>query len=188
VRNPASVPARIGLKLVQGTPANLDDVKKAFETRKPDAVIVTLAHAKGAVFDNGALFLTHVTNNIVSAVRTVDTCIRIIYMSAFGVGDSFPGLNFLMRTAVKVTPMATKFGDHEGAENALTSAADIAFVVARPAMLTNGKEETVVTLGERGEKASFMPSISRASVAKFLADAVQNKEWDGKAIVIANGK
>ncbi|OKL58125.1 hypothetical protein UA08_06428 [Talaromyces atroroseus] len=189
VRNPASVPNRAGLKLIQGTPVNMNDIKKALDTpRKPDAVIITLAHAKGAVFDNGALFLTHVTNNFVSAVRSVDTSIKIIYMSAFGVGDSFPGLNFLMRGAVKATPMATKFADHKGAEDALKSAADISFVVVRPAMLTNGKEDTVVSLGEKGEKASFMPSISRASVARYMVDIAQNNKWDGKATVIANGK
>lgn len=188
VRNPASLALRAGLELVQGTPANIDDIKKAFAIpRKPDAVIITLSHAKGAVFDNGTLFLTHVTNNIVKVVRSVDPSIKIIYMSAFGVGDSFPALNFLMRGLVTVTSMATKYADHKGAENALKSANDIQFVVVRPVMLTNGEGRSVEPLGERGEKASFMPSISRASVAKFLVDAVQSKEWDGKAIVVSNG-
>lgn len=193
VRNPSAVQARDGVTLVKGTPANFDDVKKAFST-KPDAVVITLAHAKGLTFgdDGKTLFLTHVTNNIVSIVRSVDPSIKIAYLSAFGVGDSFPALNCLMRGLVRVTPLGTQFGDHEGAENALKKASaeeGIVFVAARPAMLNNGRENTVSPLGEKGENAkSFMPSISRASVARFLVDVALNKnrDWDGKTVVIAN--
>ncbi|EED14648.1 conserved hypothetical protein [Talaromyces stipitatus ATCC 10500] len=197
VRNPSSITPRVGVKLVQGTPSNIDDIRKALQTpRTPDVIIITLAHVKGAVFDDrGTTFLTYVARNIAQCLEESQMMTtKIIYMSAFGVGDSFPNLNCLMRVLVRVSPLASQFSDHKGAEDTLQSIATDAdgrkavVTIVRPTMLTNGEEAKVQSLGSRGEKASFMPSIPRASVADFMVDAAQIDKCDGKVVVIANAK
>ncbi|RAO73343.1 uncharacterized protein BHQ10_009355 [Talaromyces amestolkiae] len=198
VRNPSSITSRSGLSLVQGTPSNIEDIRKALATpRAPDAVIITLAHVKGAVFDEqGTPFLTHVARNIAQALKeSAVERTKVVYMSAMGVGKSFSNLNFLMRGLVKVTPLAKQFIDHKGAEDTLLALArngrnngsKIVATIVRPVMLTNTAAEEVEWLGEDGEKAvSFMPKVSRASVARFMVDAAVGTKWDDKVTVIAN--
>jgi nucleoside-diphosphate-sugar epimerase len=199
VRNTSSITSRAGLTLVQGTPSNIDDIRKAFATpRAPDAVIITLAHVKGAVFDErGTTFLTHVARNIAQALRESTTTAertKVVYMSAMGSGESFANLNFLMRGLVKVTPLKNQFNDHKGAENTLLALAreggndgkKVVTTIVRPVMLTNTGAAEVESLGENGENGSFMPKVSRASVARFMVDAALGTEWDDKLTVIAN--
>lgn len=38
---------------------------------------------------------------------------KIVTMSAFGTGDSFPNLNFLMRLVIKKSNMLYTFQDHD---------------------------------------------------------------------------
>lgn len=199
VRNPSSITSRSGLNLVQGTPSNIDDIRKAIATpRAPDAVIVTLASVKGAVFDEqGTPFLTHVARNIAEALKECTEAAertKVIYMSAMGAGESYPNLNFLMRGLVKVTPLAKQFMDHKGAEDTFMTLAreggndgkKVVTTIVRPVMLTNTAAAEVESLGGNGEKASFMPKVSRASVARFMVDAALGTEWDDRITVIAN--
>jgi nucleoside-diphosphate-sugar epimerase len=200
VRNPSSIPSRSGLTLVQGTPSNVEDIRKAFATpRYPDAVIITLAHVKGAVFDEqGTTFLTHVARNIAQCLKESAAAAertKVVYMSAMGVGGSFPNLNFLMRGLVTMTPLSKQFIDHGRAEDALMALAGeggndgkkIVTTIVRPVMLTNTAAAEVESLGENGEKGtSFMPKVSRASVARFMVDAALGTDWDDRVSVIAN--
>lgn len=184
VRNPSVIPRKVGLDLVQGTPVNRADIEKSFARRLPDAVIVTLTPAKG-VFENGSSFITHVTRNIVQVMEQFGTS-KIVYLCAFGVGESYANLNFLLKGAVCATPLGKKFADHEETEKVIKKASAIKSVIVKPAMLKNGESKQVEYLGEAGEKASFMPNITRASVAKFMVAALKTEEWDGKTPVIAN--
>lgn len=200
VRKPSGVISRPGLSLVQGTPANIDDIRKAFTIpRTPDVVVITLAPVKNGVFDErGTTFLTHVARNIAQCLKESTTAAertKVVYMSAMGVGKSFPNLNFVMRWLVKMTPLAKQFIDHKGAEDTLIELArkggndgrKFVTTIVRPVMLTNTAAAEVDSLGENGEKAkNFMPKVSRASVAKFMADAALGTEFDDTVIVIAN--
>jgi hypothetical protein len=184
VRNPSAVSSKVGLDLVQGTPVNKADIEKSFARRLPDAVIVTLTPAK-ETFKNGSSFIAHVTRNTVQVMEQFGTS-KIIYLCAFGVGESYANLNFMMKGAVCATPLGKKFADHKEAEEVIKKASGIQSVIVKPAMLKNGEPKQIEYLGEAGEEASFMPSITRASVAKFMVAALSSEEWDGKTPVIAN--
>lgn len=160
------------------------NIEKCFERRLPDAVVVALTPAKG-VFENGRPFITYATCNILHVMKHFGTS-KIVYLCAFGVGESYASLNFLMKGAVCATPLGKKFADHENTEKIIKQAEGVQSVIVKPAMLKNGEPKEVEYLGEAGEKASFMPSITRASVAKFMVSALTSKDWDGKTPVIAN--
>lgn len=111
---------------------------------------------------------------------------KMVYMCAFGVGESYANLNFMMKGAVCATPLGKKFSDHEETEKVIKEASSIKSVIVKAAMLKNGESKPVEYLGEAGEKAKFMPSITRASVANFMVEALKSEKWDGKTPVIAN--
>lgn len=110
---------------------------------------------------------------------------KIVTLSAFGVADSFPNLNFLMRLTISYTAMATQFADHVEVDRLLKDSG-MDFTLVRPAMLKGDEALPVKHIGDHGQGASFMPSISRASVAQFMLDAATSEEWTRRTPVICN--
>ena len=110
---------------------------------------------------------------------------KLVIMSAFGVGDSFQNLNFLMKPVIRYTNMSAQFQDHNLVDEE-TRGSQLNWVLVRPVMLKGEEALPVKELGDKGEGVSFMPSISRASVARFLVNAVENDEWNRKSPVICN--
>ena len=110
---------------------------------------------------------------------------KLVIMSAFGVGDSFQNLNFLMKPVIKYTNMSAQFQDHNLVDEE-TRGSQLDWVLVRPVMLKGEEALPVKELGDTGEGVSFMPSISRASVARFLVNAVEIDKWNRKSPVICN--
>lgn len=92
---------------------------------------------------------------------------KLVIMSAFGVGSSFPSLNFLMRPIIKYTNMSAQFDDHNLVDEE-TSENGLGWVIVRPAMLKGEVKQEVRVVDDEGKEASWMPSISRKSVAGFF--------------------
>src|SRR5258708_23957003 len=113
IRNPSSLTPRDGLEIVQGTPENLDDVRKAMRGSASgpcDAVVVTLnapresdsPFAKPLV---GPRFMADAVGNVEKAMKEQGLK-KIVIMSTFGTGDSFKNLNFLMKPIIRHTNMS----------------------------------------------------------------------------------
>jgi hypothetical protein len=179
------VPARPGVKLEKGSPANKADVERCFSEKTPDVVFITLASSKTTSNDG---FLTHVLINLAEVMEKYGTR-KVIYMSAFGVGDSHKSLNFVMKFVVSHTKLETEFKDHEGAEQVLRQLGEkgVQWTAVRPVMLKNGPAKEVEFLGNQGEKVEkFMSGVTRASVAQFMVQVAEDEEWNGKTPVISN--
>jgi uncharacterized protein YbjT (DUF2867 family) len=185
VRNPNAVGVRQDVHLEKGTPDKKEDIEQCFYRRAPDLVFVNLASSKTAP---DGTFLTHCVTNLVEVMKKYRTP-KIVYMSAFGVDDSFPALNWIMKIVVANTKMAREFNDHKGVEQILKQLGDsgIQWTVVRPVMLKNGPAREVKSLGDQGQDTqSFMPGITRASVAQFMVKAAEDNKWNGKTPVICN--
>jgi uncharacterized protein YbjT (DUF2867 family) len=182
VRNPNAVGVRQDVHLEKGTPEKKEDIELCFYRHSPDLVFVNLASAPDGTF------LTHCVTNLVEVMKKYRTP-KIVYMSAFGVDDSFPALNWIMKIVVANTKMAREFNDHKGVEQILKQLGDsgIQWTVVRPVMLKNGPAREVKSLGDQGQDMqSFMPGITRASVAQFMVKAAEDNKWNGKTPVICN--
>lgn len=81
--------------------------------------------------------------------------------------------------------MASQFQDHDKVDEE-TRQSDLEWVLVRPAMLKGEEAGPIKELGKAGEKASFMPSISRASVSRFLVDAAEIDKWNRTSQVISS--
>lgn len=189
VRNTSSLAPQPGLHIIQGSPVNKSDIEKAFAIQKPYAVLTTL-NAKRASDNPFAKpiapprFMADCLANV-RAVMADNGVKRIVIMSAFGVGTSYSNLNFLMRPVVKYSSMAVSFADHGFVEEE-TKKAGLEWTVVKPAMLREGEKMVVKDLGEDGERAGWLPSVTRESVARFMVVVVEGGEWVGRSVVISN--
>lgn len=109
---------------------------------------------------------------------------KLVVMSMFGAGESFHKLMFLMRWVMRWSNMDVTVEDHNLVD-AVVKGSGSNFVMVRSAML---REEMLPLreLGDEGERAGWMPSVSRRSVAGMLVDAVEQSEWDGRTPVVAS--
>jgi putative NADH-flavin reductase len=192
VRNPSSLPSRENLTIIKGTPLNEDDITTAFLATKydlPQAVITTLNAPRetDSPFSKPLApprFMADSAANVRSVMKRHGVK-KLVIMSAFGVGDSFKGLNFLMRPIITHTNMSAQFKDHNLVD-AETKESRLDWVLVRPVMLKGEAALPVKMLGNTGKEGGFMPSISRKSVAGFLMDAVEKNTWNRSTPVVCN--
>lgn len=186
VRNPSSLPAKEGLTIVKGTPvdpANVESAILAVPDDIPTAVIVTLSGPK----EKGTHVMADANENLTTAMKKHGVA-KIVSMASFGVGSSYPNINFLMRFAISSTSLGHQFKDHDKVDEILKKNGTN-FVILRPSRLTNGKKAPVNYLGDEGKGQGVwagMGGISRASVAAALVDAAEKSTWDKTTPVISN--
>lgn len=110
---------------------------------------------------------------------------KIVTMAAFGVGDSFPNMNFLVRLLFKYSNMSYQLEDH-GLVDKEMKASGLDFVLARPTMLAEGDALPIKEFGDSGKGVGLMSKITRKSVALFLVDAVEKETWNKTTPVLTN--
>ncbi|KAG9253760.1 NAD-dependent epimerase/dehydratase [Emericellopsis atlantica] len=197
VRNPAPLEEREGLTIVKGSPLNVTDIARALETKTfPfDAVFFTLnarrvsdsPFAAADPVNSPPRLMADSVRNAIAAMRGATPPVpKIVVMSAAGTGSSFKNLNFLIRLVFTHTNMRLSREDHDAVDKELRDAQGIRFVEVRPHMLTDAEAADVKVYPDDGKGAGFMPKVSRASVARFMVQAAESSEYDGKAPIIAN--
>ncbi|KAI7968528.1 hypothetical protein EIK77_006547 [Talaromyces pinophilus] len=186
VRNPSTLSAKEGLKIVKGTPLEASNIETAFNAvpdNMPTAVIVTLGSSK----EKGARLMADTHENLVVAMKRHGVS-KIATLSSFGVGSSLPNITVIMRWAISNTGLAHSFADHNHVEEILKKSG-MKFVLLRAARLTMGRKAPVRFLGDDGKGLGVfagMGGISRISVAGCLVDAVEKSTWDGRTPVITH--
>lgn len=186
IRNPSTLAPRKGLEIVKGTPLEPSNIESAFNATPsdpPTAVIVTL----GSATEKGTRIMADANENLVAAMKKHGIS-KIATLASFGVGSSFPNINFLMRWAITNTGLAHGFADHNRVDEILKKSG-LKFVLLRPARLTMAKKAPVRFLGDDGKGLGIfagLGGISRASVAACLVDAVEKSTWDLTTPVITN--
>jgi hypothetical protein len=122
------------------------------------------------------------------AVMHAHSVRKIATMSSFGVGSSLPNMTFLMRWVISHSNLQFSYADHNLVDEEIKSPnrKDIGYVLARPTRLTDGGKAPLRFYGDNGVGMGAFTSISRASVAGFLVDAVEKSTWDRSTPVISN--
>lgn len=192
VRNASSIEDRPNLTIIEGTPLELEDVQRAFKAAESpiSAVVSTLGQTRKsgspwATPTSPPLFMADAIKNAITVAKQTSPSIKLVVMSLFGVGESFKNNNFLMRWVFSNSAMAQTIEDGNAVDE-LVKASALDFVLVRSSMLMGDKATPVKELGDEGEKAGFMPSISPTTVAGFLLDAVESAQWNGKTTVISS--
>lgn len=193
VRKSSSLETRDNVTTVEGTPLNPADLDKAFTATEsvPTAVVVALnaRRAGDSPFaapspDTPPRLMADSVANSISSMKRYGVH-KIVIMSSMGTGSSFAGLNCLMQQLFTKSNMRLQMEDHN-AVDAETRKSGVDFVLVRPSMLVEGLASKVKVHPDDGKGSGFMPKITRASVARFMLEALEGDNYVGRAPVIAN--
>ena len=108
---------------------------------------------------------------------------RVIFLSAFGVGESYEQASLLQRIAFR-TMLRQIFADKAKAD-AMLRASGLDWTLVYPTLLTNGARAGRYRVGERLAMKG-MSSISRADVAAFMLAQLATDEWRCRTAVISD--
>jgi len=187
VRDPVKVTQKSErLQLITGTPASLDDVRKA--AAGCDAIVSTLNNPRKteSLFSrsiNPPTLMTGCMKNAVTVMKEMGIR-RIIVMTAAGAGDSFAAMPWFMKGIIRYTGLRYAYADHDGQEQVLKDSG-LDWTIVRPVGLTDKDEIKELAIGSEGRHTSF---ISRKAVAKFLVNCLESTEYIEKAPIISEKK
>ena len=162
------------VEVIEGNATNLEDVEKA--VTKTDVVVSCLGNPKKVQI----MYKSH--DNILTAASKQTNIPKCILISSIGCG----GTSWIIKQMLTLIGGKASFADYEKADKRVSEEKSVPFVLVRPYALTDkeGKGKYYVTKNQNG---TFLKSISRADVAKYILDAVSDSQWDGSPGVLLGG-
>jgi uncharacterized protein YbjT (DUF2867 family) len=131
------------------------------------------------------MFMSDVTRDTLS-VMGEQNIRRIVVTSTQGTGDDWARINPVFRALIKVSNVKASFDDHHGVDR-IVRASDTDWTLARPVVLTNKPAGAPLRAAQAGTDKPGT-RISRADVADFLLDTVEQGTWIHKAPLIWNAR
>jgi putative NADH-flavin reductase len=162
-----------------GSALNPGDVSSALTG--VDAVILTLGVSAGPAMVLGPVRLFSEATLVVAGAMKKAGVKRLICVTGFGAGDSRASIGPLQGAVFKLL-LGRAYQDKDVQEG-IVRRSGLDWVIARPVMLTNGsKTDRYKVLQNRSEWRNG--SISRADVASFLVNQVEDNTYLGKTPVL----
>jgi putative NADH-flavin reductase len=168
--------AHKNLRIIQGD-ATTDDGAVTEVVRGQDVVISALG--RGRSFRSEGL-IESAAGRIGSAMRNQGVS-RLVFTSAFGLGDTREIVPFISRL-FRDTLLRDIYADKEAGE-AILRHSDLNWTFVHPSRLTDGPRTGNYRVGER-LPLKGSPSISRADVAEFLLQQVDDPTYMRKTVLI----
>ncbi|KJZ76446.1 hypothetical protein HIM_04175 [Hirsutella minnesotensis 3608] len=197
VRSPSTFTVKHkNLNLVKGSPLSLPDLQSALQSCPGvDAVLIALGHRRlgsspfaGPTPDSLHDLMERAVRTLLRAIEAVHLAKapKLIINSSVGVGASWGSMILPLRLIFSnAAPMRIGLEDHANVDR-ITRESGLPFVLARAARLTDESAKPVRVWGEDGEGTPWMASISRASLAEWMVDAIGSAKYDGQAPVLTN--
>lgn len=177
-RNPAALGALSGrIAVVQGDATAQRDVATAM--RGQDAVVSTLGRGNSLTAD--ALF-SRAAEAVIAAAKAEDVS-RVVWMSSFGVGDTFGSANLVQKVLFRLL-LRGIYADKAIADAAIRGSG-LDWTLVYPTALTNGPARGTFRAAERIEMKG-LAKISRADVAAFMHRAIHDGAWIGRDAVVTD--
>ncbi len=165
------------LHFVQGSPTNLEDVRKTFQGI--DAVVCALNVNRASdlpwakVVSPPDLISSSIKNTI--TVMHEQKIKRIVTISAYGVRDTKAAVGAFGRLFLYHTKVKYAYFDHEKQEE-LLEASDLDFTAIRPTRLADEDNTKKIIVSFQGvPKPRF--NISRQHLAGFILDILENGKY-----------
>jgi putative NADH-flavin reductase len=186
VRDPTKLTPRVGLTVVQGTPTSRRDVDAAIGGA--DAVIVALNSTRRSDTPwakpvSPPRLMADSVANATGAMAARGTR-RIVVVSAFGAGDSLSTAALPLRWMFTRTNLKYTYADHNLVDTEIRET-DTDWTLLRPAAFNKKPEAGKIAVTDiHGPTPSF--SISRAAVAQFAVDVIDNGAYIHEAPIISH--
>jgi uncharacterized protein YbjT (DUF2867 family) len=186
VRRTAAITAHSDkLTVIEGSPMNADDVRKAIAGC--EAVVSALNNNRTS--DNPwarrlspSLFMSQSIRTCLAAMKEMDMR-RIVVLSSVGVNESFDDAVFFMRWLIRNTNLQYTFQDHDAQESELRRSG-MDWTAVRAALLNNDKKlKTLVASYYNEPKPALM--ISRLHTARYMIDCLEDRATFRKAPTIS---
>jgi putative NADH-flavin reductase len=183
-----------GQTVVIGQAMNAHDVKKTLvdSNEKPvDAVVVALGHNRTdktnpwSAPTSPTNLLETAVGHIINEMKVLGIK-RLVYVSAYGIGNEWSKLPLLVRILVRYSNIMIAYRDHEKAERLLESDPFIDFTILQPPMLTNALKPTQARLLKEREPISSFMKCTRISLAWFVFDMIDQNQQLRKKMVLLN--
>jgi uncharacterized protein YbjT (DUF2867 family) len=143
-----------------------------------DAVIITASVSRLSDFKRNLNYFSLGTRYVIEAMRESGVR-RLVVLSALGTGESRRLMGFVTERLVVSWLLRRPFEDHERQEK-LVMESGLDWTIARPGRLTDGPGRRQYEAKTEIEKVPA--SISRADVADFMINAVEEDTWLGQAV------
>ena len=162
------------VEVIEGNATNIEDIEKA--VTKTDVIVSCLGNPKKVQI----MYKSH--DNILTATSKQTNIPKCIIISSIGCR----GTSWIIKQMLTLIGGKSSFDDYEKADKRISEEKSVPFVLVRPYALTDkeGRGKYYVTKKQNG---TFLKSISRADVAKFMLDAVTDDQWDGSPGVLLGG-
>ena len=162
------------VEVIEGNATNIEDIEKA--VTKTDVIVSCLGNPKKVQI----MYKSH--DNILTATSKQTNIPKCILISSIGCR----GTSWIIKQMLTLIGGKSSFDDYEKADKRISEEKSVPFVLVRPYALTDkeGRGKYYVTKKQNG---TFLKSISRADVAKFMLDAVTDDQWDGSPGVLLGG-
>ncbi len=176
VRDPAKLSlSHENLTIIKGDV--LDDNTLTNSLKGKDAVLSALG--KGKSLKSSNLMVSAVTN-LIPAMKATNVK-RLVFLSAFGVGETFVQANFIQRLIFR-TFLKNIYSDKAKADTMLCQS-PLDWTLVYPVVLTNGLITHKYKVGEKLPMKG-MPKISRADVAEFMLQQLTDDTYLRKIAVM----
>lgn len=184
-RDPSKLTALPGLTIVQGDAMQPADVARAVPGH--DAIVVSLGNSQNPVtLLSGARRTTPRdicevgTRNIIAAVKARPP-VRMIVVTAYGIGDTRDRLPFMIKLFYRVL-LREHMADKEKQEP-LVKASGLDFVLVQPVALTDKPAAGKWLASGSGEVGG--QEVSRADLAAFIAQELAHPRFTGKTVAFS---
>ena len=163
------------LTVIKGNVLDKNVLQKALKEK--DAVISALGVGKS--LKSGDLISTAVS--ILIPEMNKENVKRLIFLSAFGVGETFKQANFIQKIIFRL-PLKNLYADKSKADENVRNS-NLEWTLVFPVLLTNNIPTGKYKVGEKLPMKG-MPKISRADVADFMLTQLNDNTFLRKCPVI----
>jgi putative NADH-flavin reductase len=167
------------LTILQGNVLNPKDLENIFKGK--DAVLSALGHKR---FLGPSHILSRGTENIMHAMKTASVS-RFICITSMGINDNRYKLGLYYTLFVIPFIIFFYFRDKAKQER-LIMESDLNYTIVRPGQLTNGRKRLRYRPGANLGSYIWTKMISRADVAHFMLEELNNSVYTKKSVCLIN--
>ncbi len=176
--NTATIPNYPLLTKINGSATSIADLKTAINGT--DAVLITV----GTKNKKGTKLFSDIADALICTTDELEFTSPVIIVTGFGAGESKDYSSFLMRLVIRLF-LKDQYTNKTLMEKLIVESS-LKWEIVRPGMLTNGLLSKSYRILHKLEKGMKVGKISRADVAHYLVNEIENPRMLYNYVALTN--